>query len=61
MANLSAKELTALEDQLGSEQTLIKQYRAMACLCNDMNIQQEFNNIAERHQQHYNTLMTFLQ
>lgn len=61
MANLTAKELTALEDQLSYEQTLVKQYQAMACLCNDTQIQQDFNNIAQKHQQHYNTLVTFLQ
>jgi hypothetical protein len=59
--NLTSKELSALEDQLSCEQTLIKKYQAMACLCNDMQIQQELNSFAQKHQQHYNTLMTFLQ
>jgi hypothetical protein len=35
MANLTSKELGALEDQIGQEQTLVKMYEAMACLCND--------------------------
>jgi len=61
MANLTAKELTALEDQLSQEQVLIKKYRAMACLCNDPKIEADFNAIASKHQQHFNTLMTFLQ
>ena len=59
--NLTSKELSALEDQLASEQTLIKKYQAMACLCNDAQIQQELNGFAQKHQQHFNTLMTFLQ
>ncbi len=33
----------------------------MAYLCNDAQIQQGFNNIAQKHQQHYNALVTFLQ
>jgi len=61
VANLTAKELSALEDQLNHEQTLVKKYRAMACLCNDTKIEADFTNIAEKHQQHYNTLLTFLQ
>ena len=61
MANLTSKELTALEDQLGYEQTLVKKYQAMACLCNDTAIQKELNDIAAKHQQHFNSLMTFLQ
>lgn len=61
MANLTSKELSALEDQIGHEQTLVKKYEAMACLCNDTKIIQDFNNIANKHRQHYNTLVTFLQ
>ena len=61
MANLTSKELTALEDQIGCEETLVKKYEAMACLCNDTKIEADFTNIADKHQQHYNTLLTFLQ
>ena len=60
MANLTCKELTALDDQMGCEQVLVKKYRAMACLCNDAEIRNELNGIADRHQQHFNTLMNFL-
>ena len=61
MANITTKELSALEDQIGFEQTLVKKYQAMAALCNDMKIQQDLEAIASKHQQHYNTLITFLQ
>lgn len=61
MANLTAKELTALEDQLNAEMTLVKKYKAMAAMCSDAQIQQCLNDIAQKHQQHFNTLMTFLQ
>jgi len=61
MTNLTAKELTALEDQISHEQTLVKKYQAMACLCNDTALQQELNSYAQKHQQHCNTLITFLQ
>ena len=61
MANLTSKELTALEDQIGYEQTLVKKYEAMACLCNDTKIQQDLTGYANKHRQHYNSLVTFLQ
>lgn len=61
MTNLTAKELSALEDQMSHEQTMVKKYQAMACLCNDTKMQQDLNNFAAKHQQHFNTLLTFLQ
>ena len=61
MAALSGKELTALEDQIGQEETLVKKYEAMACLCNDAKIRQDFTNYANKHRAHYNTLLGFLQ
>ena len=60
MTNLPAKELTALEDQIGCEATLVKKYEAMACLCADTRIQQRFNDSANKHRAHYNTLVSFL-
>ena len=61
MSNLTSKELTALEDQLGSEQNLVKKYQAMACLCNDGKIRQDLESMATKHQQHVNALIRFLQ
>ena len=61
MANLTSKEITALEDQIGCEATLVKKYEALACLCNDENIRQDFHRFAQQHRAHYNTLVTFLQ
>ena len=61
MPNLTSKELTALEDQIGHEETLIKKYEAMSALCNDQRISQSFTNYAEKHRRHYSTLITFLQ
>lgn len=61
MANLTSKELTALEDQLGNEQALVKKYRAMATMCTDQKIKSDLESIATKHQQHYSTLVSFLQ
>ncbi len=61
MANLTSKELSAIEDQAGQEQTLVKKYQAMASMCSDTKIQQCLNDYANKHQQHFNSLVTFLQ
>lgn len=61
MANLTAKELSAIEDQASQEQTLVKKYQAMASVCTDTKIQQCLNDFAGKHQQHFNSLISFLQ
>jgi len=61
MANLTSKELTALEDQLTQEDILVKKYRDMAANCTDAKLKSSMENIANRHQSHYNRLAGFLQ
>lgn len=61
MPNLTSKELTALEDTLGSEQNLVKKYQAMASVCTDPAIRQNLENAAQKHQEHVNSLSAFLQ
>ena len=61
MPNLTCKELTAVEESLGAEQNLVKKFQALASLCNDEKIKQDLENMANRHQQHANQLITFLQ
>lgn len=61
MANLTSKELTALEEQISGEQVLVKKYESMASLCNDAKLQQDLNSFASKHRAHYNTLISFLQ
>jgi hypothetical protein len=60
LANLTTKELTALEDQIGCEETLVKKYEAMACLCSDPAIGRELQSIAGKHRAHFNSLVRFL-
>ena len=60
MTNLTTKELSALDDQIRHEQVLVKKFQAMACLCNDTKVQGDLNCIADKHRQHLNTLMGFL-
>lgn len=60
MANLTSKELTALEDQLGYEQVLVKKYRTLAEQCSDQNIRTQLEGIAAKHREHFDKLKTYL-
>ena len=60
MANLSEKELSFLEDQLSAEQLLIKKFKAIAAEASDQEIKTCCDQIACKHQQHFDTMMGFL-
>mgnify|MGYP002663357412 CR=1 FL=1 len=60
MPNITGKELSALEDQLNYEQILIKKYRAFACRCTDAQLKTKCEQMASRHQDHFNCLIGHL-
>lgn len=60
MANLTSKELTAVEDQLVSEKNLIAKYRAYAAVTQDQDLKGKLENIANRHQTHFDRLYALL-
>ncbi|MDR1102043.1 MAG: spore coat protein [Clostridiales bacterium] len=60
MANISSKELSGLEDILSIEQNLTSKYNTYANMCQDAQLKQKFQAVSERHQQHFNTLVTYL-
>lgn len=60
MANLTSKELSAIEDQLNYEQVLVKKYRTFANSCSDPQLRQKCEQVASRHQDHFNRLMSHL-
>ncbi|MDR2909429.1 MAG: spore coat protein [Oscillospiraceae bacterium] len=60
MAGLTTKELSAIQDQLGAEQNLIKKYKMYSENSQDMVIKQKCTDIAAKHQTHFNTLMGHL-
>jgi rubrerythrin len=60
MAQITTKELTALTDLLGMEQNLVAKYRAYACQTTDPEMKNEFEQIAQRHQRHYDELYCHL-
>ena len=60
MATLTAKELSSLQDQLDYEKLLVKKYKAYACQLEDPQIKSKCEQIAGRHQSHYNRLLNQL-
>ncbi len=59
--NITSKELSSIESQLEKEEMLVKKYRAFSSLCSDAQLKSTCNRIADKHQQHFNTLMGYLQ
>ena len=60
MGNLTQKELTALEEQLGFEQVLVRKFNTLADSCADTALKSKLQTIAGEHQRHYNRLLGYL-
>ena len=60
MPNLTQKELMALENSLNEEQLLVKKFRNYAMTAQDQQIKNAAEQLADRHKQHYETLMGHL-
>ena len=54
MAQLSEKELSALNDLLADEELLTKKFSMLAKQTDDMEIKQKFERISQQHQGHFN-------
>ena len=60
MAALTSKELSIIEDQLTLEQNMICKYRHYAQTSGDTVIKNKCDEMVQRHQNHYNTLVGLL-
>ena len=60
MAQITEKELTALSDLLSMEENMVAKFRACACMTNDANLKNEYEQMAQRHQRHYDELYSNL-
>lgn len=58
--NLTEKELSAIEDQLKNEQVLVTKIKAYAQMCSDQTLKQKCDQIAQKHQSHFDKLYSFL-
>lgn len=57
---ITSSELTALEEQINFEQMLVKKYHTYAAQCVDPQLRTKCEQVAARHQDHFNRLMTHL-
>ena len=57
---LTTKELAAIQDHLSVEDNIIRKYRMYAQTTQDPQIRQTCQDIADKHQAHFNTLMGHL-
>ena len=53
---LTTKELTAIEEQLGSEQEIIRKYQMCSQNATDPTLQTLCQEMASKHQRNYDTL-----
>ena len=60
MANLTGKELTALEDQLGCEKVMYCKYQTALQETTDAGLKSKFQQFADQHKQNYSCLMNYL-
>ena len=60
MAQITCKELSAISDLLSAEETMISKYQALACTTADSALKNEYEQMAQRHQQHYDELFSHL-
>lgn len=57
MPNLTEKELATLQDQLEREQNMTKKCRCYAGMCEDPQLKTACEQLAQCHENHYNTLL----
>lgn len=60
MANLTTKELSAIEDSLKCEENLICKCKMYASTVQDDELKTKFEETAQKHMQHYNKLYSLL-
>ena len=57
MSDLTEKELGMLEDELEREQNLTRKCRRYAEMCEDPQLKTRCRQLAEQHQDHFNSLL----
>ena len=56
MPQITCKELSSLSDLLGAEQLVINKYHTYAGWTNDTALKSKYEQMAQKHQQHFETL-----
>ena len=61
MAQITTKELGALGDAMAVEESLVVKYRYYAAKTDDADLKAKYEQIADRHQRHFDTLYSHVQ
>lgn len=57
---LTEKELSCISDQLSQETVLVQKFKQYAQQCEDPELKTKCEQIASKHQEHFNTLFQIL-
>ncbi len=60
MAQITSKELSSLSDLLSAEELLVKKYKDFAECTTDQTLKNKYEQIAARHQGHFDMLYSHL-
>jgi len=60
MATITTKELSGLDDILNQEHNLIQKFHHYAAGTDDVKLKKQFEQIAAKHQKHFDTIMALL-
>ena len=60
MPELTCKELASIKEQLTSEKLLISKYNFYSEICKDEEVKEKCRDFAKRHQEHYETIFSYL-
>ena len=60
MGQLSEKELSLINDSLNEEELLVKKYQFLAKQTDDTEMSNKFDQISQKHQEHFNSVYKLL-
>lgn len=60
MSQLSEKELSCINESLSEEELLVKKYQMLAQQSNDNEVSAKMEEIAQRHEKHFNQIYSLL-
>lgn len=61
MTQLTAKELSAINDLLAGESHLVKKFQLLADSTDNVELKAQFTDISNKHQQHFNSIYQYVQ
>lgn len=60
MSEITCKELASIKEQLTAEKLLISKYNFYSEISKDSEVKEKCKDFANRHQKHYDTIVSYL-